>query len=124
MIDIDAIRRFAGSLPDTQDVSTASCLRFEVRGKGYAWSWLERTEAKGPRVPRLDVLAVRCPAEEKEAILESDPDVFFTEPHYRGFPAVIVRLDRIAEADLQALLTAAWRCQAPRTLVNKFLEKR
>jgi hypothetical protein len=38
---------------------------------------------------------------------------FFTEDHYRGFPAVLVRLDKIPEKELRALLTAAWRCQAP-----------
>ncbi|MCE4226860.1 MmcQ/YjbR family DNA-binding protein [Methylobacterium sp. C25] len=113
MISVQAVRRFAGSLPEVTDLSTPSALRFEVRGKGFAWSWQERVEPKKPRRSRLDVLAVRCPAEEKDAILSSDSDVFFTDDHYRGFPAVLVRLDRVVETDLQALLTAG---QAPSVL--------
>jgi hypothetical protein len=123
MVDVKTIRRIAGSLPETEDLSTASALRFEVRGKGFAWSWHERVEPKRPRRPRLDVLAVRCPPEEKEAILSSDPEKFFTESHYRGFPAVLVRLDKIAEKELRALLTVAWRCRAPRALVKETMAK-
>ena len=118
MIDVETVRRIAGSLPEIEDLSTASALRFEVRGKGFAWSWHERVEPKRPRRPRLDVLAAHCPPEEKEAILSSDPEKFFTEDHYRGFPAVLVRLDRITEKELHALLAAAWRCRAPRALVK------
>ena len=112
------LREIALALPEVEDKSTAERLAFEVRGKGLAWSWLERQTPKGPRRARLDVLAVRCRAEEKDLILESDPAVYFTEPHYSGFPAVLVRLEAIAEADLAALLAVAWRCQAPKTLLK------
>ena len=111
MVNVATVRRIAATLPETEDLSTPSALRFEVRGKGFAWSWLERIEPKRPRRPRLDVLAVRCPPEEKEDILSSDPEKFFTDDHYRGFPAVLVRLDKISAKELRALLTAAWRCQ-------------
>ncbi|HLW92019.1 MAG TPA: MmcQ/YjbR family DNA-binding protein [Roseiarcus sp.] len=123
MVNIQTVRRIAASLPETEDLSTTLALRFEVRGKGYAWSWHERVEPKRPRRPRLDVLAVRCPPEEKEAILFSDPKKFFTEDHYRGFPAVLARLDNISAKEMRALLTAAWRCQAPRALVKATMAK-
>lgn len=118
MITPDRLRAIAMALPGAEDSSTADRLVYEVRGKGFAWSWMERAAPKKPRKPRLDVLAVRCRPEEKELILESDPAVYFTEPHYNGFPAVLVRLDAIAEADLAALLAVAWRCQAPRALLK------
>jgi hypothetical protein len=63
-----------GLAVETEDLSTSFALRFEVRGNGSGWSWHERLKAKQPRRPRLDVLAVRCPPEEKEAILSSDPE--------------------------------------------------
>ncbi len=66
------------------------------------------------------MLAVRCRAEEKALILESDPDVYFIDGHYRGYPAVLLRLDRIGEADLALLLAAGWRCQAPKALVKAY----
>lgn len=112
------LRELAMGLPEVEDKSTPERMVFEVRGKGIAWSWLEREAPKGPRKPRLDVIAVRCRPEEKDLILESDPAVYFTEPHYNGFPAVLVRLDAIPDADLAALLAVAWRCQAPKALLK------
>jgi hypothetical protein len=123
MVNVATVRRIAAALPETEDLSTRQELRFEVRGKGFAWSWLERIEPKRPRRPRLDVLAVRCPPEQKEDILSSDPGKFFTDDHYRGFPAVLVRLDKVSANELRALLTAAWRCQAPRALVKAMTAK-
>ena len=107
MVNVTKVRHIAAALPETEDLSTPSTLRFEVRGKGFAWSWLERIEPKRPRRPRLDVLAVRCPPEQKEDILSSDPEKFFTDDHYRGFPAVLVRLDEVSATELRALLAAA-----------------
>ena len=51
---------------------------------------------------------------EKEILLRSDEDKFFTEPHYNGFPAVLVRLPAIGVDELEELITNAWRYQAPR----------
>jgi hypothetical protein len=109
-------RRLATLLPEVIDCSTDRALAFEVGGKGFAWSWKERLEPKKPRLPRLDVLAMRCDPEAKAAILESDPAVFFTEPHYNGFPAVLVRLPAVDEATLRALLASAWVRCAPKKL--------
>jgi hypothetical protein len=55
----------------------------------------------------------------KEALLSADPAKFFTEPHYNGFPAVLVRLDAVSVADLEVLITDAWRCQARKEFVAK-----
>ena len=57
---------------------------------------------------------------DKEALLASNEETFFTEPHYNGFPAVLVRLPLIAIAELEELIVDAWRCQAPRALVDSF----
>lgn len=53
----------------------------------------------------------------ENALLRSDADKFFTEPHYDGFPAVLVRLAAVNKTELRALLVEAWRCQAPASLV-------
>ena len=58
--------------------------------------------------------------EEKEAILTSNPETFFTEPHYNGFPAVCAWLEKIDAGELEELLTDAWRCLAPKKLVKEF----
>jgi len=67
------------------------------------------------------VLAVLVPnLAVKEIILSSDEKKFFTEPHYNGFPAILVRLPAIEVEELAELITDAWRCQAPPALVSGF----
>jgi hypothetical protein len=96
-------------------------VRNKAKDKGFAWSWMERVEPKEPRVENLNVLAVRVGnTAEKEMLLASDPETFFTEPHYHGFPAILIRLEAIDVDELEELLTDGWRCQAPRALVKEF----
>jgi hypothetical protein len=121
--DQSDVRRIALALPDT--VAASDGFAFSVRNKdkrkGFVWAWNERQEPKKPRVPRDDVVAIRVADRfDKEALLASDERVFFTEPHYNGFPAVLVRLPAIGIAELEQLILDAWRCQAPRALVEAF----
>ena len=119
MADQDDVRRLALALPAT--TQNEDGLGFRVHGKQFAWVWHERVVQGKPRVPRPEVLVLRVPgAAGKELLLGSDPDRFFTEPHYNGFPAVHVRLAAVAAEELRELLTDAWRCQAPRALVREY----
>jgi hypothetical protein len=89
--------------------------------KGFVWAWNERVEPKRPRVPRGDGVAVRVVDQaDKAALLASDPAVFFTEPHYNGFPAVLVRLPQVRLDQLEELIVDGWRCQAPRALADEW----
>ncbi len=54
---------------------------------------------------------------EREALLQGDPETFFTTPHYDGYPAVLVHLDKIDPTELAELIEDAWRLQAPKRLV-------
>jgi hypothetical protein len=115
---VDDVRRLAAELPEaTLGVEGSGQMRISFRGKGLAWTWLERAGGKGPRVPNPSVLAVRVSGSvEKEELLASEPDIFFTEPHYNGYPAVLVRLDAIEPDELRELLTDAWRLRAPKRM--------
>jgi len=122
MANQEDVRRIAMSLPGTSEGKDRFAFSVENKGKlkGFAWVWLERVEPKRPRVPRADVLAVRVRNQaEKAALLGADPDMFFTEPHYNGFPAVLVRLPAITKAQLRKLIVDAWRCQAPLQLLKQ-----
>ena len=121
MADQDDVRRIALQLPGTREGKDRFAFSVENKGKqkGFAWVWVERVDPRKPRVPRADVLAVRVRDQaEKAALLAGDPERFFTEPHYNGFPAVLVRLPKITLAQLRKLIFDAWRCQAPRQLVK------
>jgi hypothetical protein len=111
------LRRIALGLPETTGDETGSS--YAVAGKSIAWTWMERIDPKKARIPNPDVLAVRVADEsEKEVLIEMDPSVFFTEPHYDGYPAILVRLPAIDVATLETVLRAAWRCRAPKALLK------
>jgi hypothetical protein len=115
------VRRIALSLPAAEQPPGrfAFAVPNKRKLKSFVWVWMERVAPKKPRVPNHGVIAVRvADLAEKERLLSADPTKFFTEPHYNGFPAVLVRLDAVSVADLTPLITAAWRCQAPADLTT------
>jgi len=68
-----------------------------------------------------DALVVRViDVGDQQALLQGDPDVFFTTPHYDGSPYVLVRLETVASETLEELIEDAWRIQAPKRVVKAF----
>jgi hypothetical protein len=109
------VRRIVLELPETSEDPNG--FRFFVDGKQFVWHWMERLDPKKARVPNPDVIAVSVAHEsEKEVLIELDPAVFFTEPHYDGYPAILVRLPAIQPEVLVKVLTDGWRSRAPRRL--------
>lgn len=119
MVDLAALRRLALALPEIVASPDGARLAFEVHGKGIAWSYFARAHPKARRELVEGVIAVRCLRETKEMLLEAAPDRFFDDDHYRGYPAVLVRLEAIDEAELAGLLAQAWRILAPKALVKR-----
>jgi hypothetical protein len=121
--DQDDVRRIALALPEVREGEDTFSFAVPNKGKdkAIAWIWMRREAPKKPRVPDPEVLAIRVNGNaEKQALLAADPAKFFTEPHYNGFPAILVRLPAVTPAELTELLTEAWRLQAPRALVKTF----
>jgi hypothetical protein len=117
------VRRIALALPQTREEEGhfAFAVLSGRKYKGFAWVWMERVDPRKPRVPCHDVLAVRVAnLEAKEVLLMADQLAFFTEPHYDGFPAVLVRLKAIRVGELRPLLVDAWKAQAPKALLAMF----
>jgi hypothetical protein len=114
MVDIADVRRIATALTGAVDASKPEQLVFRAGGALFAWSALRRTEPKRPRTPCLEVLAVSCPIERKEMLIEAAPQLYFDDDHYRGYPTLLVRLEAIGEAELSALLADACAMQADR----------
>jgi hypothetical protein len=116
------VRRIALSLPATEEAPNhfAFSVRNKGKLKGFVWVWMERVTLKKPRVPQPKVVAVRVAnLFDKDFLLTLDSMKFFTEPHYDGFPAVLVRLPAVTARELRPLITEAWRCQAPKDLDPK-----
>jgi hypothetical protein len=57
---------------------------------------------------------------EREALLQGQPDAFFTTPHYDGYPAVLVRLETVDAEELAELLEEAWRLRAPKRVIAAY----
>jgi hypothetical protein len=116
----DDIRRAALALPET--VEAEDRFGFSVmnkgKAKGFVWVWMERIDPKKARIPSPDVVAIRVADDaEKQALLAEAGDKFFTEPHYNGYPAILVRIAAIDADELEELIIDAWRCLAPKALV-------
>jgi len=61
---------------------------------------------------------------EREALLQGQPDVFYTTPHYDGYPAVLVRLQDADLVELAELIEEAWRIRAPKRLIKEYDDSR
>ena len=119
MVDLATLRRLALAFPEVEASPDEARPTFSVRGKGVAWSYLARAHPKARREAVDGVIAVRCPLPEKDMLIEAAPERFFDDLHYRGYPAILVRLEAIEEAELAHLLARAWRLQAPKTLIRR-----
>jgi hypothetical protein len=119
------VATIVGELPLTEERSPRE---WRVGKKLVAWErplrepdW-ETLTALGIEPPGGDVLAVRVADEGvKFALIADEPDIYFTTPHFDGYPAVLVRLAEIDELGLRELIIEAWLTQAPKRLVQEFL---
>ena len=123
----DDVRQIAMGLPETDEVSSRGTAHWRVKRKGFVWERpLRRAdyEALGDTAPDGPILGVRVTdLGVKEALLGDDPDVFFTTPHFDGYPAVLVLLDRIEFPELEEVVIEAWLDRAPKRLAGKYLEE-
>jgi hypothetical protein len=122
------VRRSALALPETSETSSRGQRAWVVRKKGFVWERpLRKADfaALGDKAPDGEILGARVEHEgAKQALLAAQPGVFFTTPHFDGYPAVLVRLDRITAEDLDELVTEAWLAVAPKRVAAAWLAAR
>jgi hypothetical protein len=121
----DDVRRIALELPETSEGVSRDLRRWLVKDKAFVWERpLRRSdyEALGDAAPEGPILGARVEhLVAKEALLADDPGVFFTTPHFDGYPAVLVRLEEIGLEDLREVIVEAWLARAPKRLVDEYL---
>ena len=115
------VERLATALPSVEESTSWGNRCWKVAGKTFVWvrplGKKDRADL-GDDAPDGEILGVRVAGEgEKAELLAAEPEVCLTIPHFDGFPAVLVRLDDVAEDLLAELVDDAWRCRAPKKLL-------
>lgn len=124
----DQVRRYALALPGVTEETSHGTAAWKVNKKGFIWERpLRKADlaALGAAAPTGAILGVRtADLEMKEALLNSDPRAVFTTPHFDGYPAVLVQLDKISAKNLKQLIEEAWLTRAPERAVREYLAGR
>jgi hypothetical protein len=122
----DDVRRIVLALPETNERVSRDLRQWRVKDKLVVWERpLRRADHKalGDDAPEGPILGARVEhLVAKEALLADDPGVYFTTPHFDGYPAILVRLEEISTEELEELIVEAWLAQAPNRLARAYLE--
>ena len=125
----DDVARLALALPETEESTSYGNTAWNVKGKAFVW---ERPLGKSDRLALGDAAPPDGPIlgayvedlGDKEAVLTADADALFTIPHFDGYPAVLVLLDRVTPARLEEIVLDAWLARAPKRLGKQYLADR
>jgi hypothetical protein len=122
----DDVSRIALSLPEASEQPLRDLRSWRVRDKLFVWERpLRRSDlrALGDGAPTGPILGARVEhLVAKEALIADDPDVFFTIPHFDGYSAVLVQLERISAQELEEVIVEAWLARAPKRLAREYIE--
>ena len=125
MTTFAALERVALTWPETTSApSYGGFPALRVNGKWFARLRGEMADDLDPVTdqPYGEVLVVEvADLGEKEALLSSGGEAYFTVPHYDGYPAVLVRLAVADETEVRDLLLDAWLRKAPKRAVAAYV---
>ena len=129
MVTLDEAARMALELPEVTEGERHGHRAWSVAGKAFAW---ERAFSKADirrfgdaAPPSGPILAVRvADLGDKEAVLAAHPDAFFTIPHFDGYSAVLIQLDRVTKRPLREAIVDGWLACAPPDLAAAYMARR
>jgi hypothetical protein len=123
----DDVQRIALALPETSEGVSWEQRHWRVKDKGFVWERPLRRgdlEALGGSAPDGPILGARVEhLGAKEALLADASGVFFTTPHFDGYPAILVQLERITLEDLTEVIVEAWLARAPKRLAKAYVDE-
>ncbi len=125
---IDDVAELARQLPEVTEGERHGTRTWFVGRKAFAWERpfskadLRRFGEQAP--PAGPILAVRvADLGEKEAMLAAHPEAFFTIPHFDGYSAVLIQLQRVNPVALGEAVTDGWLACAPPALAREFTRR-
>jgi hypothetical protein len=120
------VRRVALSLPEVEERDSRGLAQWRVRNKLFVWERPLRSsdlQALGTEAPRGPILGARVEhVGAKEALIAVNPAVYFTTPHFDGYPAILVQLDAVRIDELEELVVEAWLSRAPKQLAAGYIK--
>jgi hypothetical protein len=123
----DDVARLALAMPEATEGLMHGNRAWKIRDKLFVWERpLRKSDLKalGDAAPAGPILGARVEhLVAKEALIADDPDVFFTTPHFDGYPAVLIQLERISPAILEEVVVEAWLARAPKRLAQQYAER-
>ena len=127
MATLDDVRRIVMAMPETTENRGAQGeVGWRVRDKLLAWERPLRTKEiaeLGKAAPKGTILCSRTPdLGAKEALLADPSGIFFTTKHFRGYPMVLIQLDKISLPELAEVLLDAWVSRVPKKVSTQYLE--
>jgi hypothetical protein len=108
-VTFETVRRLALALPGVEETTSYGTPSFKVKGK-----FLSRLKEDG------ETIVVKIDFDTRDMLMAAEPGTFYITDHYRGYPAVLVRLAAVRRDDLQNLLEEAWRQAAPKRLAAAY----
>ncbi len=126
MASWDDVRRIALALPESSERLSRERCQWRVKDKLFVWERplsRKEIEALGSSAPEGPILGARVEhLGAKEALLADDSGIYFTTPHFDGYPAILVRLEEIAVDELDEVIVEAWLCRAPKSLAQRYID--
>jgi hypothetical protein len=123
----DDLRELALDLPEVSEHVSRGAAQWKVRSKAFVWERpLRRADLEALGIPAQagPVLGAKTEDEAvKLALIAEDPTVFFTTPHFDGYAAVLVHLERVSRRRLAEVVAEAWIAAAPQRLVREHLTR-
>ncbi|HZA01181.1 MAG TPA: MmcQ/YjbR family DNA-binding protein [Hyphomicrobiaceae bacterium] len=109
--DWSRIRKLALGLGLPGIEETTSWGEPTLKAHGKLWVWWS---------PHEDAPVFKVPLDEREILIEAEPETFFVTPHYKGHPMVLVRPERLEPEWAKANLIRTWRAQAPNRVLRAY----
>ena len=127
MATIDDVQRIALTFPDVTEKLAWGNTTWRVADKTFVWDRPLRKKEQaelGDAAPDGPIMGIHAEdLSEKQALLESDPDVFFTISHFDKYAMLLVRLDAVDTDRLAQIIEDAWLARAPRALAQHYLSR-
>lgn len=122
----DDVSRLALAMPEAVEADMRGNRAWKIADKLFVWERpLRKSDlaALGDAAPDGPILGARVEhLGAKEALIQSEPEIFFTTPHFDGFPAVLIKLPEIGLEELEEVVIEAWLARAPKRLTKQYLD--